>query len=69
MKKIISLFMVVLMIFSVGHAEHKNHKMLVCRKIPETVLQKQKSQMEGYLRLNKDAMYWWYIFHGQIMLF
>lgn len=61
--------MVVLMIFSVGHAEQKNHKMLVCRKIPETVLQKQKSQMEGYLRLNKGAMYWWYIFHGQIMLF
>lgn len=57
------------MIFSVGHAEHKNHKMLVCRKIPKTVLQKQKSQMEGYLRLNKGTMYWWYIFHGQIMLF
>ena len=30
---------------------------------------KQKSQMEGYLRLNKGTMYWWYIFHGQIMLF
>ena len=69
MKKIISLFMVVLMIFSLGACGTEESQNAGLPEDTENGSAKQKSQMEGYLRLNKGAMYWWYIFHGQIMLF